>query len=212
MKKGINIVILGVLTVASVILALPFTPLRNSFQGVATNAANQALTSMGVDLNVKFKTARLIARTHQYDIVDFTLENAGSSGRKFSESAYSGMNRSFSDGTYSAFNVNKDGTHAGGGSADLAIASAGKGSKSGSGSQGGGFVSINTKLNSTHTNTGGTTKQNANTDNNGTGGGTHPGVDPLNPLGSLPVGDGIYLLLLLIAGYSGIKKLFFRVL
>jgi len=212
MKKGINIVILGVLTVASVILALPFTPLRNSFNGVATNAANQALSSMGVDLNGKFKNARLIARTHQYDIVDFTLGNAGSNGRKFSENAYSGMKRRFSDGTYSNLNLNKDGMPAGGGSGDLAVGSGGKGSKSGSGAQGGGFVSINTKLNSTHTNTSGTTKQNANTDNNGTGGGTHPGVDPLNPLGSLPVGDGIGLLLVLIAGYSGIKKLFFKVL
>ena len=211
MKKGINIVILGVLTVISVILALPFTPLRNSFQGVASNAANQALTSMGIDLNGKFKNARLIARTHQYDLVDFALVNAGSKGRKFSENAYSGMNRQFADGTYSAFNLNKDKSPAGGGSGDLAFASGGKGSKSGSGAQMGGYVSINTKLNSTHANSGGTTKQNANTDNNGTGGGTHPGVDP-NPLGSLPIGDGLSLLLVLIAGYAGIKKLFFKVL
>ncbi len=211
MKKGINIVILGVLTVASVILALPFTPLRNSFSGVTTKAANQALTSIGVDLNGKFKNARLIARTHQYDLVDFALVNAEGKGRKFSESTYSGMNRRFADGTYSAMNQEQNAGHAGGTSGDLAIASGGKGSKSGSGVQMGGYVSINTKLNSTHTNTVGTTKQNANTDNNGTGGGTHPGVDP-NPLGSLPIGDGISLLLVLIAGYAGIKKLFFKVL
>ncbi|GEM_PF-3278109 len=75
MKKRINILLIGVLTVASIILALPFTPLRNSFKGVTSNAADKALTSLGVDLKGKIKNARQISNAHQYEAsnMDFGL-------------------------------------------------------------------------------------------------------------------------------------------
>ena len=73
MKKSINIVLIGVLTVVSILLALPFTPLRNSFKGVTGNVADKALTSMGVDFKGKLKNARQISSAHQYEAANMNL-------------------------------------------------------------------------------------------------------------------------------------------
>ena len=203
MKKGINIVVLGVLTVASVILALPFTPLRNSFKGVATNAADKALTSIGVDLNGKIRNARLIAKSHVYESYNFI--EVGANGKKSMQmESYSGLKGLQSDGLYN-LSANKEATQNNSGiNADLSIAS---GSARKNVTQMGGFVSVSTKLTSENaSNTiGGSTKQSGNADNNGSGGGTHPGVDPTPPP-SLPLGNGFLCLFSLALVYVGFKK------
>ena len=195
MKKGINIVVLGVLTVVSVILALPFTPMRNSFKGVTTNVADKALTSMGVDLNDKIRNARLIAKSHAYESYNFI--NDGTSGNKnMRQETYSGFNSLQSDGKYykeaNQQNVGIPG--------DLSTASV---SDRKNVTQVDGFVSVSTKMtseNSTSSN-GGSTKQSGKAYNNGSEG----GVDP-TPLPSLPLGNGFVFLFSLALVYVSFKK------
>jgi len=180
MKKGINIVVLGVLTVVSVILALPFTPLRNSFKGVATNAADKALTSMGVDFNGKIKNARMIAGSHQYEgVYYYTIaENLGKNQSSNGMLADLGQ-----------LNTSKNGNRV----VSASIR---------------GFVSIssNVKTSNSSSGTGTITKQSGNAQNDGTGGGTHPGVDPTPPLGSLALGNGFVCLFAFALGYVGLKR------
>lgn len=212
MKKSLNIVLIGVLAVASIILALPFTPLRHSFKGVAGDAANKALTSVGVDFSGKIKNARRVSFAHQYQNTDIDLtdyldmrDNLGVDGN------YSNMNLSLSDGTYSATNMlTKDkikGSAVGGGFAPGSLGKSG----SNNSSQAGDFIAISSKLGTSNgtTTPNGSTKQSGNGQNNGTGGGTHPGVDPTpipdpGPV-TLPIGDGTYLMLFML-GIFGVYK------
>jgi len=204
MKKGINIVILGVLTVASVILALPFTPLRNSFTGVATSTADQAITSLGVDLNGKIKNARLVARTHQYEVLDFGIDNMSGKNRKISGAFYNNGNGLMGDGTYNAIGLSLDKNKRASSGADGSMGMiSGEQKSDGSTSQNFTFVGISSKLGTTST--GGTVKQSGNAQNDGTGGGTHPGVDPIIPP-SLPLGNGFMCLFSFAIIYVGFKK------
>ena len=208
MKKSINIVLIGVLTVASIILALPFTPLRNSFKGVTSNAADKALASMGVDLKGKIMNARQISAAHQYEASNMNLglivdskgrvvnaNNYGSVG--FSSDGYNLNNSANTEKTTNANGVNSS------------FSGSGK-SSSKSNQSAGGFVSISTQLsNNTGKALGGSTKQSGNAQNNGTGGGTHPGVDPTpsggGALPSLPIGNGTLFLLALAAVFGTMK-------
>ena len=207
MKRTINLVLVGALTVLSIILALPFTPLRSSFNGIANNVSQQIITGLGVDLNGKIKNARLIANAHEYDVADFGVNQLDGYSKNFKSGAYSDMNGLISDGNYGAFDLSQGGNKSkgGGGNESMSAFSGNAGRKTSSGTGGGGgFVSINTKSNTT-IKPGGITKQSGNAENNGTGGGTHPGVDPL---GSLPLGDGFSILFILAFGYIGYKKAF----
>ena len=207
MKKSINIVLIGVLTVASIILALPFTPLRNSFKGVTSTAADKALSSLGVDLNGKIKNARQISAAHQYEATNMLIVD--NKGRVINSGTY-GIN---SGVIYDNYNMGSFSTNRNSGNSSVGgLANFGAGSSRNSANaanQGiGGFVAITTKLGTTNqtTNQAGTTttKQSANGDNNGTGGGTHPGVDPTPPP-SLPLGNETSILLVFL-GLFGIWK------
>jgi len=211
MKKSINIVLIGVLTVASLILALPFTPLRNSFKGVTSNAADKALSSLGVDLNGKIKNARQISADHQYELSNMLIvDNKGRVIKSGSNGINSGvmldnynLGNFASNGNTGNLSVGGLNNFSGGSSRNSANAT----------NQGiGGFVAISTKLgttNQTSNQTGTTsTRQSANGDNNGTGGGTSPGLDPPSGGGgapSLPIGNGTTVLLVFI-GLFGIWK------
>jgi len=213
MKKSINIVLIGVLTVASIILALPFTPLRNSFKGVTSTAADKVLTSLGVDLNGKIKNARQISADHQYEASNMLIVD--NKGRVIKSGSY-GIN---SGVIYDNYNMGNFAMNGNTGNASVAGLNSNFGSggsnrnSANAANQGiGGFVAISTKLgatNQTANQTGtATTKQSANGDNNGSGGGTHPGVDPVGGGGgtpSLPLGNGTSVLLVFI-GIFGIWK------
>ena len=210
MKRSINYVLIGALTVVSLILAFPFTPLRNSFTGVTSKATDKALSTIGVDLDAKLKNARQISKTHQYEVnsLDFAIK-LDSKGRIIKSGLYKGMLRSSSDGTYYGadllLNKNSSTSNLDG---SIGVTSSKNSSGHSSATQGG-FVSVSSKLSTSKTNTtNGTTKQSANGDNNGTGGGTHPGVDP-TPLPSLPIGNGTSFMLLLVAlfGVWKMKKI-----
>ena len=203
MKKGINIVVLGVLTVASVILALPFTPLRNSFKGVTTSAADKALNKMGVDFNAKIHNARLIAQSHDYQSYNFVVD-AGNGKKYLRQESYSGLKGLQSDGSINLSDKKEAPQQNSALSGDLALSSVNARNKV---TQMGGFVSVSTKLNSENPSSsiGASTKQSGNAQNNGTGGGTHPGVDP-TPLPSLPLGNGFLCLFSLALVYVGFKK------
>ena len=207
MKKNLNIVILGVLTVASIILAIPFTPLRNSFKGIATKATDAAINSIAVDFNGKIKNARLIAKLHQYDIVDFSIADFTNTKRKMNGRGLNSSNVFVADSRYSAANFSQiyASANTASGQSEGIIPIGQKVSENVN--QNADFVGISSKLsteNGTTAPAGGTIKQNANADNNGTGGGTHPGVDPTPP--SLPLGSGFICLFSFAIAYVAIKK------
>lgn len=210
MKKGVNIVILGVLTVASIILALPFTPMRNSFKGVTANAADKVILKMGVDLDKKIKNARFIAKSHQYNVIDFNIVDMETRSKTNTDPSYSGMNGMLNDGTYGALTLTKEGKVSGIGGGGGALAFGGSRNTT-NGGGGGDFVAISSKLTSADgTPVSNPTKQNGNSQNNGTGGGTHPGVDPVDIPPTLPVGNGVIYLLFLALGYTLYKNMTFR--
>ena len=209
MKKGINIVVLGVLTVVSVILALPFTPLRNSFKGVATNAADKALTSMGVDFNGKIKNARMIAGSHQYEGVYYDLSENLSAKAKLHSADYSALKGVQSDEGYYTIAENLGKNQSSNGMlADLGQLNTSKNGNRVVSASIRGFVSIssNVKTSNSSSGTGTITKQSGNAQNDGSGGGTHPGVDPTPPLGSLALGNGFVCLFAFALGYVGLKE------
>lgn len=200
MKKGINIIVLGVLTVVSVILALPFTPLRNSFKGVTTNAADRALTSMGVDMNRKIRNARLIARSHEYESYNFIID--GSNGKKYvRQNFYSGTTDLQANGLYVLSTENDNRQNFSGMNPSLLSGSVRKKNISSKMNE---LATVTTNPNS-QTSNNGSKRQNANSDNNGSGGGTHPGVDPM-PLPSLPLGNGFLAFFSLALAYVIFKK------
>ena len=197
MKKSINIVLIGVLTVASIILALPFTPLRNSFKGVTSSAADKALNNMGVDLKGKILNARKISAAHQYETSNMNLGLiVDSKGKVVKSDNY--ISTGFPQDGYNLNNLNSNGKSGITNGINSSFSGSGRSSSKSSQSVGG-FVSISTKLGNTTTSTlGGSTKQSGNAQNNGTGGGTHPGVDPTptpDPVPSLPIGNGTVFLI-----------------
>ena len=216
MKKNINFVLIGVLTIASVILALPFTPLRNSFQGISGDAVNKAFASIGVDWNGKIQNARKASYSYQNEASGLSLISIETNTKKV--------------------NLKKGGSSGGGGSDEYMVNAGDNGSdvRSAVGLTGsfatsgiiastsedqqsivsGGAISYSAKAgsasNTTLTQTGSTTLQ-------GSvrvpvpvgGGGTHPGVDPNAPptpcTPTLPLGSGTGILLSLV-GFFGIWK------
>ena len=199
MKKNINIVLIGVLTVASIILALPFTPLRNSFKGVTSNAADKALSSFGVDLKGKISNARKISSAHQYEVNNLNLGLiVDNKGRIIKSNGFS--NTALNQDDYNMNYLSSNDKSANSNGLNSGFSSTTK-NTSNSTQKVSGFVSISTKLENstnTQTETGSITKQSGNNQNDGTGGGTHPGVDPpgFGPSPSLPLGNGTVLMLL----------------
>jgi len=202
MKKGINIVVLGVLTLVSVILALPFTPLRSSFKGVATNAADKALTSFGVDLNGKIQSARLIAKSHEYESNNFIVEDKNVT-KYMRQGKYSELKGLPTDESYIVSAKQEASQPNAGMPGELSAPVSARSNVT----KMGGFVAVSIKMTAQNksTSTDGSTKQNGNGQNNGTGGATHPGVDP-TPLPSLPLGNGFLCLLSLALIYVSFKE------
>lgn len=208
MKKNINFVLIGVLTIASIILALPFTPLRNSFQGISGDAVNKAFASIGVDWNGKIQNARKVSYSYQNEAIGLSLitidtrtkmiklKKSGSSGGGSDEYAVNIAN----NGSDVRSAVGLTGSFATSG----IISSTSEDKQS---ITGGGAISFSTKTGSdgktTLTQNGTTSLQSTNGDHNGTGGGTHPGEDPNTPPPPcLPLGSGTGILLSLVGAFG----------
>lgn len=202
MKKSLNLVLIGVLTIASLLLTLPFTPLRNSFSGITSKYIDNTVAKMGVDFNGQIKNARLVTKARSYQIAGLNatgttnLKRATKSG-----SAYSDSNPLINSGNYTIGTNNESNTSKG--SATGAIASfsgtSDKNSKNKTVTKTNGFTSISTDLILKGT----VTKPQTGKPYAANEGGTHPGVDPAPP--SLPVGDGLNSLLILAAIFAAFK-------
>jgi len=212
MKKSTTIILLCVLTVASLLLALPFTPLRISFKSTAGNYINDAIKGLGVDFNGKIKKARLIAKAHQLEGIGLDISTVNDGNHRISaEGSYSGMNQNGSlqiSGAYGNKNQNQPEGNYAGGVAGFGLTSSGK-SSGNSSTQSGGFVSISSNLASANGTTSrqGVTKQSYSPEK----GGTHPGVDPTgngpspSPMGTLPIGNGNLILFFFALVLASIK-------
>lgn len=189
MKK---IILFCVLTVASLLLALPFTPLRSSFKSTAGKYADEAIKGLGVDFKGQIRNARFIARAHQYEVTGLDISPVNNGNHSVSSGgSYSGMNRNGSGGISGNYKYeNQHEGNSGGIGGGTGITSSGKSSSSSSEVQGGGFASMSSNITSAN---GSTTRQGTTKQSYSPGqGGTHPGLDPTGsqPLGTLPIGNG----------------------
>ena len=215
MKKNINIVLIGVLTISSIILALPFTPLRNSFQGITGDAVNKVFASIGVDWRGKIVNARKLSYSYQSEASELSLISIETKS-KASKLRKGGSAGGPSEDYMVSFGDNGNDVRSAVGLTG-SFATSGIISSTSEDQQSivGGAVSFSTKAgsasNTTLTQSGSTSLQSSNGDNNGTGGGTHPGVDPDTPPTpcvpppSLPMGNGTSILLSLVGIFSIIK-------
>jgi len=198
MRKSLNIVLIAVLAVTSIILALPFTPLRSSFKSITGKAAEQISSTLGVDLNGKIKNARKIADSHQYEPIGLDFASTTNNGKMLNSGTAIGNN----EGTYDASNLLfKQSKSNNSGNGNNIAFSASRNSNSGKNN---GLLAVSTpSKGKTISPAGATVKQNGNSQNNGTGGGTHPGVDPTPP--NLPIGNGVTFLFVLAITFAGFK-------
>ncbi|MDP4238882.1 MAG: hypothetical protein Q8904_05350 [Bacteroidota bacterium] len=215
MRKSTSIILIGVLTVASLLLALPFTPLRSSFKNTTGAYIDKAIKGVGVDLNGKIKNARLIVNAHQYEVTGLNIANISEGDHKVSARGISsGINGRRPTSAFSSYGNNLKNQNEGNALAPgegFGLISSGKRSVSNSTLQNGGFASLSTNLSSTataSTTKKGVTQKNSSSSN---GGGTHPGLNPTTPnpdptpVGNLPVGDGTCILFIFISVYGGLK-------
>ncbi|GEM_PF-3958729 len=162
MRKGINVFVLGILTVVSILLALPFTQMRNSFKGVATHTAHKALTSFGVDVHAKIRNARLIVESHKYEVYTFNIADKNGEINNSQWSSSFGLKEIFF-GESSDLSAEKEPAHTNSGlPEEIASGSVRKGV-----SKIGRFVSVSSKMSSSKDATqtiGGSIKQMANRD------------------------------------------------
>lgn len=205
MNKSINIILIGVLTVASLLLALPFTPLRNSFSGITSQYIDNAVAKMGVDFSGQIKNARLVTKARSYQVAGLEANGQILKKRINSASDYSGLNANGNTVNYS-FNANTDRNSTtknatGGGSIASFSTSSNKKSKNKTGLKPIEFISTSTGL----TTKGKPTTLQAGKTYAEDEGGTHPGLDPLDPPPSLPIGDGLNSLLIFAAIFAAFK-------
>ena len=162
MRKGINVFVLGILTVVSVLLALPFAQMRNSFKTVTTHAAQNALTSIGVDLHGQIKNARQIVNSHKYEANTFNINDKNGVSNDPQWSSNFGLKEIFF-GESSDLSAEKEAAHTNSGlPEEIASGSVRKGV-----SKIGRFVSVSSKMSSSKDATqtiGGSIKQMANRD------------------------------------------------
>lgn len=212
MKRNMNTyVILGVFTVLSILLALPFTPLRVSFENITSNYVDMAAGSIGVDYKSQLKIARAIAQAPQYDGSNFELGASPIRRKVVRMGDYTSYRESGGQDYMSVYqgnvNLQKKGGSMGAGGALYANA-ARRENASGTPGTINGIKSVKTNLQETPNTPTKSTKQTANSSSDNLSGGTHPGYDPQNQLGSLPVGDGSFILisLALIFGVFKMRK------
>jgi len=205
MSKSINLILIGVLTIASLLLALPFTPLRNSFSGITSKYMDNAVAKMGVDFSGQIKNARLVTKSRAYQVAGLEANEQRIKKRINSASDYNGLNPNGNAVNYS-FNSNTDrnsttkSASGGGGIASISTSS-NKKSNDKTGLKPIEFISTSTDL----TTKGKPTTLQAGKTYAENEGGTHPGLDPLDPPPSLPVGDGLNSLLILAAIFAAFK-------
>jgi hypothetical protein len=205
MKKSINLMLIGVLLVASLLLALPFTPLRKSFNGITSKYIDNAVTKMGVDFSEQLKNARTITKSRSYPVSGLEVGNGLASKASTNSNAdFSGMNSAANSGNYSIVaNDNKNSNNSGiaGGIGGFSANMNNKNKKTnGVKAISFGSPSGDLSLNGTTT-----SPKSAGAYAEGEGG-THPGLDPNNPPPSLPIGEGANILLVL-AALFGIWKI-----
>jgi len=210
MKKRNSFILFGVFTVASIILSIPFTPLRVSTKGDTGNLIEKTLASSGVDLYSKFKTARSIAKVQQYELTGLDIPMNERSKKGVTESGeYTNKKGNQADENYLPGSLTETQRKSNPALDDQMVFSGSiKGLANNSGSPSGKLLvsSSNSTSPQGSSNPQKTTKQNYSSGQ----GGTHPGLDPNSsdgdPLGNLPVGDGWLFLLILCAGYAGWRK------
>lgn len=203
MNKSINLILIGVLTVASLLLALPFTPLRNSFTGITSKYIDNAVAKMGVDFNGQIKNARLLTKKRSYQITGLNVnENTNSRRKIISNGQNRESNTGENSGNYIGTSNESNASKRSGVSGITSFSTASsKYSKNKTGIKTNGFTSISTDL----TLKGTITKPLAGKPYAANEGGTHPGVDPTDPPPSLPIGDGLNSLLILAAIFAAFK-------
>ncbi|NDP20762.1 MAG: hypothetical protein GZ091_06750 [Paludibacter sp.] len=207
MRKSVNIVLIGALTIVSLLLALPFTPLRDSFSGITTKHIENAATKMGVDFNSQIKNARKVTNSRSYDIagIDINKNTTAKKGNNPTNN-YIGSNKLQNSGSYITGTANEKEITSGytiGGNFGTYSANSKKTTKTILDAFSPGFKSTTTDLTGTGT---GISKPKAGQTYSPNEGGTHPGVDPTNPpLASLPIGDGLNSLLILAAIFAAFK-------
>lgn len=201
MNKILYLILIGVLTVASLLLALPFTPLRNSFSGITSKYIDNVVTKMGVDFSDQIKNARLVTKAQSYHVTGLDANGQKIKRRINSASDNSGMN---DKGNYSInSNSNRNSTTQNATGRDIASfsTSLNKNTKNITDIKTIGFSSSTTDL----TLKGNLTTLQAGSAYTADEGGTHPGLDPLDPPPSLPIGDGLNSLLIFAAIFSALK-------
>lgn len=200
---------MGVLTVASLLLVLPFTPLRNSFPEKISNSFNDASASVGFNMSGKLKNGRQIVRSRQLESFSFDVNTFSGKKNSVRNSNFDMLNNNAY--AYSGYLKKETGDSKSRGNegSGISFSKRSNGSQNSSGVQ---KVSLTpTPVNKTNnTSTVGTkTLQGATKQTYDTGlGGTHPGLDPEAPIPSLPMGDGTAALLIfgMVFGILKIKK------
>ena len=209
-KKDIYVII-GVFAVTSVLLALPLAPLRKSFDGVVANT-NLNGTTLGMLVSQSMKSARNIATVAESEFNGVPNVESNRSARKLAygtsepSTVVAGRNYSHS------LQDNAGNTSIGGDASLVARSGAkAKASQDVSSASVPGLKKVSTNAQSTSTSGTITPSRQAGTSSS-TDGGAHPGLDPQAQLGSLPLGDGSYILLVLVAIFTVFKgrRLFFR--
>lgn len=205
MNKSTNMILIGVLTIASLLLALPFTPLRNSFSGITSKYIDNTVSKMGVDFSGQIKNARLVTKSRSYKVAGLDVNGQITKKRINPTTDYNGVNAIGNSANYS-FNANTDknstskNANIGGGLSAIS-ASSDKNSKDKTKLKAIGFnstsIDLTLKDKPTTLQAGKTYAENQ--------GGTHPGLDPLDPPPSLPIGDGLNSLLVLAAIFAALK-------
>lgn len=210
MKNNIILIVMGVLTIASLLLALPLAPLRNSFPEKISNSFNEASMTVGIDLSGKFMNGRQIVKSRQLESFSIDVNTLASKKNTIQNSNFDMLN-SNDTYVYSGYlqkqNTNSKST--GNEGSGISFSKSSKGAKNSSGIQKISLISTSENKTNNSLAVGTKTLQAATKQTYADGqGGTHPGLDPETPIPSLPLGDGTAALLIfsLFFGFWKIKK------
>jgi hypothetical protein len=193
MKKSLFPITIFVLAIVSIILALPFTPLRNFSQSIVNDYVDRTLTEMGVDINGKIKNTRLITELSQYEAFGFNIPANFNNKKKVDLTGnYIVSNENNSENPYLELrNLKTSESNVMGVGSEYGSLISKSGINSKTNVQNIGFRSTSTSSTSQNA---GTIIANSKSYDEGQGG-THPGLDPDVQLGNLPIGDGNLLML-----------------
>lgn len=209
-KKDIYVII-GVFAVTSVLLALPLAPLRKSFDGVVANTSLNG-TTLGLVMAQSMKSAHTIATVAESEFNGVPNVESNRSVRKLAYGT-SGPTTVAEGGNFNHSLQSNASNASIGGDASLVARSGAKAKASQDMSSASmpGLKKVSTNAQSTSTSGTVTPNRQAGATST-TDGGAHPGLDPQAQLGSLPLGDGSSVLLVLVVVFTVFKgrRLFFR--